>query len=68
MEKIYHYIPQNKDGKLAPIICATLDKNASPYTFTSWGDAEVARRFIFDGPEKRAAFDRSPFYLSRFER
>ena len=58
----------DKTGNPVPIIFPTLDKNESPYTFTSWKDAETAIRFLFDGPEKRKDFENSGFYIHRFER
>ncbi len=69
MNKIYYQIPINKaTNKPAPLIFATLSKDESPYTFTSYKDAEIARRFVCDDPEKRKAFELSPFYIDRFNR
>ena len=69
MSKTYYQIPLDKtSNEPLPIIWATLSKTESPYTFTSYDDAETALRFVCDGPEKRKAFESSRFYAERFTR
>lgn len=66
-QKIYYCFSIDKNGNPYPNISATLDKNESPYTYTSYKDAEIASRFLFDSRQKDA-FLQSDFHKKRFER
>lgn len=51
-------------GNPIPLIECVTVRDKSPYTFASYDDADLARRWVCDGPGRRSDFDRSGWYHS----